>query len=293
MHSAVVDQITVAALSPETRTTALRLLRLAHPENGHVAISQAEASAICGIAWGTMRRQLGQLAKAHLIHYSTNGDGYLYCTFKAFVFDQPSKNSTPDARGRAPNVEKFDGWRAQESDAENGTRVDARQTSKNSTPDARGRAPDAANLTHARAIDLDLNTGRKVGRKDQPTYLPEGGTGEGGPDEDEQASSVALLTDPDVGMWEQTARRLAARYPFDRILRHVLHWRYQYEQGDVTSPMVLESRLARGMGPPIGPGARASPLYRRHMHDADSNGETEADRRRRYIPDEFSDIAIE
>ena len=72
-----------------------------------------------------------------------------------------------------------------------------------------------------------------------------------------------------------------------------MHWRYQFEQGNVTSPMALGARLARADGPPIGPGARASPLYLRHMPGVDGNGETEQDRRRRYIPDEFSDIAIE
>ena len=279
MHAAVVDQITEANLPPETRTTALRLLRLAHPENGHVAITKQDACELAGgIVWGSLQRQLGQLAKAHLIHYSTNGDGLVYCTFKAFVLRANAKNSTP-------NVDGFD---ATDQDHEEPARLDRRANAKNSTPNVDGF--DAT--SHARAIDLDLNTGRKVGRKDQPTYLPGGGVGEGGPDEDEQAQSVALLTDPDVGMWGQTARRLAAMYPFERILRHVMHWRYQFEQGEVTSPMALESRLARADGPPIGPGARASPLYRRHVQGADADGETEQDRMRKYIPDEFSDIAI-
>ena len=65
MYSAVVDQITDANLTPETRTTALRLLRMAHPDNGHVAISKQEACELAGgIVWGSLQRQLGQLAKA-------------------------------------------------------------------------------------------------------------------------------------------------------------------------------------------------------------------------------------
>ncbi len=281
MYSAVVDQITEAELTPETRTTALRLLRLAHPDNGHVAISKQQACELAGgIVWGSLQRQLGQLAKAHLIHYSTNGDGLVYCTFKAFVLRANAKNSTP-------NVDGFD---ATDQDHEEPARLDRRANAKNSTPNVDGF--DAT--SHARALDLDLNTttGRKVGRKDQPTYLPGGGVGEGGPDEAEQDHSLALLTDPDVGMWPQTARRLAARYPFERILRHVMHWRYQFEQGEVTSPMALESRLARADGPPIGPGARASPLYLRHMPGVDAYGETEQDRINRYCPPEYRGVIL-
>lgn len=280
MYSEVVDQITDANLAPETRTTALRLLRIAHPENGHVAISKQEACELAGgIVWGSLQRQLGQLAKAHLIHYSTNGDGLVYCTFKAFVLHANAKNSTS-------NVEQID---VADQEREAPARLDRRLNAKNSTSNVDGI--DATSHARALDLDLDLNTGKKVGRKDLPTYLPSGGAGDGGPDPDEQARSVALLTDPDVGMWEQTARQLAARYPFENILRHVMHWAYQFGQGDVTSAMVLEARLARAQGPPIGPGARASPLYRRHVQ-VDTDGETEMDRRRRYIPDEFSDIVI-
>lgn len=290
MHSAVVDQITEADLPPETRTTALRLLRLAHPENGHVAITKQDACELAGgVVWKTVQRQLGQLSKAHLVHYSTNGDGFIYCTFKAFVLSDPhakGKKSTWGGDLTAADAERI---YTNDTDGSDPARSNPHTKGKKSTWEGDG----VLSTSHARALDLDLNTGRKVGRKDQPTYLPEGGAGEGSPDQDEQAQSVALLTDPDVGMWEQTARQLAARYPFDRILRHVLHWRYQFEQGDVTSPMALESRLARADGPPIGPGARASPLYLRHMPGVDAYGETEQDRRRRYIPDEFSDIAIE
>jgi hypothetical protein len=277
MYSAVVDQITDANLPPETRATALRLLRVAHPDNGHVAISKQEACELAGgIVWGSLQRQLGQLAKAHLIHYSTNGDGLVYCTFKAFALRLNAKNSTP-------NVDRID---VADQGREEPARLDRRLNAKNSTSNVDGI--DAT--SHARTLDL-TNTGRKVGRKDLPTYLPEGGAGDGGPDPDEQARSVAVLTDPDVGMWDQTARQLAARYPFENILRHVMHWAYQHEQGEVHSPMVLEARLARNTGPPIGPGSRASPLYRRHVA-VDTDGETEDDRRRRYIPDEFSDIVI-
>ena len=107
MHPEAVDEITQADIPHATRTNALRLLRHAHPDNGHVAMTWQDASALCEVSTSTLRRQLGQMAAAHLIHYSTNGDGYVYCTFKAWIRREVSKNSTVDARPRAGTVEKF------------------------------------------------------------------------------------------------------------------------------------------------------------------------------------------
>ena len=215
MFSAAVDEITQADIPHATRTNALRLLRHAHPDNGHVAITWSDACAVCEVSQGTLRRQLGQMAAAHLVHYSSNGDGYVYCTFKAWIRREPSKNSTVDARGRAGTVEKFD---SAEATPEKHDAADAREPSKNSTVDARGRAADARSLTRTRTGDLE---GRKEGRNIDPTnFLPSFPA----PSRPEAERSLKLLRDPRVNLWVRHANRLAGLFPFEYVRDHVAAW---------------------------------------------------------------------
>lgn len=110
-------------------------------------------------------------------------------------------------------------------------------------------------------------------------------TQEGGAGETER--SVALLTDPDVGVAVQRAQHLAAHFPLETIREQVFQFLRDREAGRVHSPGVIGSRLERGFAPGrIQESDRASPVWERHW-----TAEDEAeDRRRRYIPDEYADI---
>ena len=295
MFAEAVDEITQADIPHATRTNALRLLRHAHPDNGHVAITWQDASAVCGVSLGTLRRQLGQMAAAHLIHYSSNGDGYVYCTFKAWIRREPSKNSTVDARGRAGTGEKFD---SNQPADEGHDAPDAREPSKNSTVDARGRAVDARSLTRASAGDLE---GRKEGRNTDPTnFLPSFPT----PTRTEADRSLKLLRDDRVNLWIRHANRLAGLFPFEYIRDHVAAW--YMNRKEVGGPLkngsgivyvwLLEPGKAvrNGYEPAEW---RKTDLYKDHrtpdeVAAGDSGDDDQEARRRKYIPDEFSDIAI-
>ena len=298
MFSDAVDEITNADIPHATRTNALRLLRHAHPDNGHVAMTWSEASALCEVSMGTLRRQLGQLAAAHLIHYSSNGDGYVYCTFKAWIRREPSKNSTVDARGRAGTVEKFD---SDQPGDEGEARVDAREPSKNSTVDARGRAVDARSLTREHAPDLE---GRKEGNiQHDPSFLPSFPT----PSRTEAERSLRLLRDSRVNLFLRHANRLAGLFPFEYIRDHVGAWYMNRRAAGGTlenGPGIVYVWLTqpgRGVRNGYDPAEwRKTDLYRMHRTpeevaagEAGDQGDDEAERRRsKYIPDDFSDIAI-
>ena len=292
MFANAVDEITSANIPHATRTNALRLLRQAHPDNGHVAITWKDASALCEVSLGTLRRQLGQMAAAHLIHYSSNGDGYVYCTFKAWIRREPSKNSTVDARGRAGTVEKFD---SAEATPEKHDAADAREPSKNSTVDARGRAVDARSLTRASAPDPDLT--------DRLTDYDPTGTVSQSVTPDQYRRTQALLRD--IHIEGDDAKRIARAHPFERVRDCVAAWWMNRKS--------VGGKLQNGPGivifwldnwpnkPPNHYDVaawRKEPLYRSHrtpqeVAAADSGAtDDEAERRRKYIPDEFSDIAI-
>jgi hypothetical protein len=297
MFSDAVDEITNADIPHATRTNALRLLRQAHPDNGHVALTWSDACALCEVSVGTLRRQLGQLAAAHLVHYSTNGDGFVYCTFKAWIRQEVSKNSTVDARGRAGIVEKFD---SDQPPAEEQARVDAREVSKNSTVDARGRAVDARALTREHAPDLE---GRKEGNTLHdssflPSFPPPASR-------EEAARSLKLLRDDRVHLFLPHANELAGRFSFQVIRDHVGAWFMNRKAigGPLESPGCVYTWLTkagRAVRNSYDPAEwRKTDLYRDYRTPQEvAAGETgdqdgdEAERRRKYIPDDFSDIAI-
>lgn len=85
MVGTVIDQINQSDLPQGTRSHALALLALCHHDNGHVAVSwDALQRALRVSNPGTVRRHLGRMQAAELIHYSSNGDGIVYVNFKAW-----------------------------------------------------------------------------------------------------------------------------------------------------------------------------------------------------------------
>ena len=93
------DSIILASSAPNsTKLRGLELLDCAHPDNGHIAMAWGDLCDLWQCATGTARRHLGNLHEAGLIHYSSNGDGVVYVTFKHL---SPAHQRTNGARGRA------------------------------------------------------------------------------------------------------------------------------------------------------------------------------------------------
>lgn len=90
------------------------------------------------------------------------------------------------------------------------------------------------------------------------------------PNTDEQVAgpdprTVALLTDPDVGIDPADAIDLAAKHTFDWMQRQVATWYIQFQRGKSTGTGGLLHRLDMKWGPgPFPEVFRHTDLYRRH-----------------------------
>lgn len=285
MITDVATQINTLDMPKSTKANALALLLAVHPENGHAVITWSEvAEMFGGVDKRVAQRHLGTMQKADLIHYSSNGDGLVYVNFKAWLAEkralstpnsctEDTKNVHSEHEKRAPNTPT-------ENDTNDGARVDARKTCIESTKNARGRA---LPLTRDRLfVRSDLST-RKDDQKQTNKHA------EDAPLSEEQIRSVTLLTDVDVGLDAPTAHGLAAQYPFEELLRQVFAWRRELSTGKVAGTGALLTRISRRFGAQIADVDRESDLWRRHMGTDD---DSEAARRRKYLPDEYRDIII-
>jgi hypothetical protein len=112
--------------------------------------------------------------------------------------------------------------------------------------------------------------------------------------EEEQQRSLALLTDPDVGLDRRTAVQFAAQYEFSYLLTHVCVWRRELDGGKVRGNGALRTRIRKGFGGALSKTDRASPLFVRHAtaDEREPDGDSEEARRHKYIPDEYRDIIL-
>jgi hypothetical protein len=273
-------QINQCDLPAKTKVNATALLEQAHPENGYACLPWQTVCELFGVtSQAVARRHLGYMHEVNLVHYSSNGDGLVYVTFKAWTpaarvdARKQSKNSTESARGRAETVEKM---YSPESADDDGARVDARKEYKNSTETVE-KIDSTYTRTRARSV-------RSFVRNPSSTDTENERTNEQTPEPAEQARSQALLTDPDVGLDAALAGELAAAYGFDYLLRHVCEWRRQLAAGTVRSRGALLTRIKRRFAAAIIESDRASPLFRRHVPHEETAADDEEERRRKYDP---------
>jgi hypothetical protein len=163
----------------------------------------------------------------------------------------------------------FEAWRG---DADR--RVDAQ-------PAARGRAKNATPIGLV-GIETITPSGKSCLNTNQPEGVDQ-------PASDEQQRSLALLTDPEVGLSEKQARRLATTHQFHWIVRQVFAFLDDQRTGKVSSTGALVSRLDRKFAPgELTQRDRASALYRRHV----SEEEDFRQHGKNYTPSEYADLII-
>jgi hypothetical protein len=264
----------VAKLSPAVLRLAVRLLAHVHEDNGYITVSWPDMLALCGVEnKGSAWKYLGQLKAAGIIHYSTNER--VDVAFEAWRTRRNERVDAPDQEsGRA----ETGAWTRQnervESDEKTATRrnwrVDApklaRGRAKNDTPI--GLVGRYKTLTSNDDLLLETNQPKPVLTEDQQR-------------------SRELLIDPDIGLSDAVAKRLASEHKFDWLLRQVFAWRDDIAAGRVDSAGALVNRIDRNYAPGhLCEKDRASPLYQRHVSEEAQMEEIH----RRYVPDEFSDI---
>lgn len=300
MLSTALEEINRSDLPASTCRNALQLLAMAHADNGHVMITWDDLSGMWGVSVGRSRKHLGAMQAANVLHYSSNGDGIVYVNFKAWARAHARKTSTDETENARGSDEKRAWARAAEVDAtvdDQEARVDARKTSTDETKNARGRAKNDHYLTRAGAPVL---TDRLTDQNDPTSNVSQSVTA---PPLDERRQSETLLRD--IRIPGRDAARIALAHPYSRVRDAVAAWWMNRKSAGgklENSPGIVLYWLNNWPDKPPNhyddAAWRKEDLYLRHrtpqeVAAADSGGDDdEAERRRKYIPDEFSDIAI-
>lgn len=279
----IVDALDRAELPAAIYRTARRLLDLTQPGDLYVRVSYEQMESICGTtSQNTVRGHLVALANAGLITYRRNDAIHIMWHDGNEVIAGRSNRSQGDQNDRSTISTT-----APETGGETAPRSQGDQKDRSTINLIAGRA-ERSQGDHPIGIGwMDGNSYPKPGiDPNQPTNQPEP---EGGVGETEAERSVALLTDPDVGLAAAKAQEMAQRHSLETIREQVFQFLRDRQAGKVRSPAVIVTRLERGyQAGRIQEADRASPVWGRHWTEEDEAEE----RRRRYVPDEYADVII-
>lgn len=277
----IVDALERAELPAAIYRTARRLLDLTQPGDLYVRVGYTQMETICNTtSQNTVRGHLVALANAGLITYRRNDA--IHIMWHDEVIAGRSNRSQGDQNDRSTISTT-----APETGGETAPRSQGDQKDRSTINLIAGRSKRSQG-DHPIGIGwLDGSLDPKPGiDPNQPTNQPEP---EGGLGETEAERSVALLTDPDVGLAAAKAQELAQRHSLETIREQVFQFLRDRQAGRVRSPAVIVTRLERGyQAGRIQEADRASPVWGRHWTEEDEEREI----RRRYIPDEYADVSL-
>lgn len=290
MNNEALDAIEQADLNPAHYRTAVRLARLCAA--GPVHLAYDEVAGIVGTASdNTVRGHLAALHAAGLIGYKRNSVVAIWWTARRASGDQIDRT----ARAQADTVIAPRANRAPHDQSDRPTITpEAANDDRRAPHDQIDRT--ARDLIAQRAIRaphdqpiVGFKANYRLGRQASQPILPSlGGAGGAAPTAEDQKRSIALLTDEEVGLDAESAAKLAALYPFEEIRRQVFRLRRDLVAGKVRSAGALFARLRDRYGATVTDEDRRTALWARHTTPEDEYEE----RRRRYIPDDFADIAV-
>ncbi len=252
-----------------------------------VFLTREDACELCEVTnWASARRSLKRLADAGLIAVHTNEMAYIR-------FLEPPTAQTDraeSARTRAVSAQP---------DPEDLT--DRAETARTRAPSARQCAETAR--TRALSAHSQGLGSRDQGREGNDPIPPnpdlDGGAGGNRPEMPklrgsahsqrippaEQARSVRLLTDPEIGLSESQALAAAVLHPFDAIRAQAFRYLRDHAAGKARSPGCIPQRLAQPQRFPaaVSESDRASPLWQRHHTEAETYELEAAERRAKYL----------
>lgn len=243
--------INAAAIPRTSKANGLALLALANHENGHVWLTWSDLARVFnGVSGAVVRRHLGYLQGAQIIHYSSNGDGVVYINFKSWLHES-RVGATKNARGRAKNVDPTRDLGSDLTRAPAGALVgwliDPDLDPDHNQPTNHGPDADAATADPLQPDALQLPA----------------------PDAADQARTVALLVDKAVGVSLARSRQLAAAHTFDFCRRVVAMYWDQLQSGAVKAGKVITAIDADYGAPEIPDAFRRTEFYHRHRTPAE------------------------
>jgi hypothetical protein len=228
--SQVVASIRSANISAELYRTARELLDLVG-DNGQVKISKQAMMDICHTeSDGTMRRQLGSLKKAGIIHFSTND--FVHVSFVGFpTVDEMITGRAPTRVGRAPTrggrAPVITGRAENDESDPAGNAYDDDEMITGRAPTRARRAPVITGraLPHTRSDRL-IDRSSNLSSEEINQSIKHAPTGpQRTPRQPWEAPlSYRLLTDNRIAMRRADAERLADAHPFHSIRDAVAHW---------------------------------------------------------------------
>jgi hypothetical protein len=291
-YADTVAQIEAAALPAPVYRTARRLLDLAAPHHGDIVLDRTDALHIVGGADGTMRSHLVQLARAGIINYHTNH----FVSVRFPAWGEPGDNSADDNHSRAERSDT----RAERASPPHPPRAERAPTRARRSQlftralSARSRAVSARPRALGDQIAPPINecngmNGIPTTQADH-SFIHTPPTPPGADTDPDKKTAAEILVD--VGVDAGMAVRLAAAAPLTEIVRQVAAWLPRHATGSVQHGALVRRIFQRAPAPELTADFRASQLYRRHFPEADDSHHEEAERRRRYLPDEYSDIVI-
>ncbi len=231
---AALNQIDQADLTAAQYRAVRRLLDVA-AATGHAKLTKEHCSKLCSTtSEGAMRRLLGSLQQAGIIHYSTNG--FVYIDFTAWSANgqqwlaEPNEPITAASKSDHPRADLARGRADLDHAAIEDEPVDDKPASKSDHPRAdlaRGRADldlPRADLDHNEAATYTrARTGELVSLLDPILSLEEDLTNKLTPDPESQALSFALLTYIRVKP-AALAKQLASDHSLFTIREAISHW---------------------------------------------------------------------
>lgn len=277
-HATILDAIESSLLSAAEYRLARRLLdRVSNQWT--VYLTREQACTLCGTeTWAGARKMLNRLADAGIIQLHTNNCAYITFLGRADLGTQRAQNDANRAESARPTEPQ-----PRQNDAP------ARQNGAFRADLGTYRADLARVPRDQGSRDWDRD-GRDI-----PSLPSEGGAGEDGQpkrrgpiDPAESVRSVALLTDPDVGLSEAQAVEVAAKHPWQEVRRQVFRYMRDVEDGKAAGPGCLPYRIGhpRKFPAQLTEGDRASPLWQRHHSEEETAAMEAEERRRRYMVEE-------
>lgn len=297
----IIQQIDAAfdadAMRDSTYRVARRLLDRAHPANGLAVLSYEDALTVCKTnSQETVRGHLARLSALGLITYRRNGQVNVFW----HGWNDPPRADAATNRATAEQPPASDLFPPDTNCSQAGT--DDAATDANLTESRHTRAQRADTATKRAGVEHPIaGYSKQAGINDpKPACLPRGVKGgkPKTPDDPELARCVALLCDPDgLNLDPDTARRWARGCKFVAVRAHLFRFLEERKKKPSLGVAVLETRLQRRWSATAPPWAHDHPLWNRYavgdeLHNAAPDLDTEAGRRAKYIPDEYSDIIL-
>jgi DNA-binding transcriptional ArsR family regulator len=263
----MLDRLDAANITAQQWRTARRLLDRTHPENGYARVTYDDMERIVeSTSQATVRGHLAALAAAGLITYKRNSAIHIYWHIDAPAASPArAESSVVRAESSAPRAPEPPAEPEPEPAASPARAESSVVRANCSVPRAESSVVRAASLkatttSRQAGIDPASQPAGEAGGKPQPQ--PPKTPSE--PLSETQQRSLAMLTDPAIGLDQPAALRIARKHAHGIVLVQCCRYLRDVAAGKVDGPGVIGYRLSRAYGGSILPQDHRTAFWERH-----------------------------